>query len=134
MRNLLKISLALLALLTAATTALAQDNPAVGRWTNTQMAGPNNPYISSDMLLTADGGFREQVIINPGGVADYAGSWSYDPQSSMLTYLITQWLPVAIPPPAANQNVTVRVDFANGGYTMIMDQPGGVPIQWTRQQ
>ena len=73
------------------------------------------------------------MIVNPGGVATYSGSWSYDPQQSVLTYRITQWTPVAIPPPAANQTVSVHVQFGNGGYAMYMEQPGGVPIQFTRQ-
>ncbi len=134
MRDLLKTAIALGALLAGTLTALAQNNPAVGYWTSILMARANDPYVSYEVQLSPDGQYAERMIVNPGGVALYSGTWSYEPQSSMLTYTITRWDPITIPPPAANHAVTVRVEFADGGYTMVMDQPGGVPLKFTKQR
>ena len=132
MQHLVRAILVLGALVAGMSSVFANDPPVLGYWTHIQMAGPNNPAASFEILLTADGIFLERIIISPG-VATYAGTWTYEADTSTLTYFINQWTPVTIVPPAANQNVAVHVDFTNGGGTMIMDQPGGVPIQWTRQ-
>jgi hypothetical protein len=126
------VSVAVLAASTAG--ALAQGNPAVGLWSTTLYSAPGQAYASLLMQLSPNGRFDEQMGVAVGGVANYEGTWQFDPRQMTFTYTIYNYSPPTIPPIApVGVPVTNRVEFANGGATMLLDQPGTVPLVWTRQ-
>ena len=118
-----------------AALAMAPANPVVGLWSTTLYSAPGQAYASFLMQFSPNGRFDEQMVVTPGGVASYGGTWSFDPRQMTLTYTIFEFSPPTIPPIApVGQPVTNRVEFANGGYTMLIDQPGTVPLNMTRQR
>ena len=135
MHSLSRLVAAVFLLLSSAIGALAQSNPAVGLWSTTLYSGPGRAYASLIMQLSPNGRFDEQMVVTPGGVANYSGTWQLDPQQMTFTYTVYNFSPPTIPPIApVGTPVTNRVEFTNGGATMLLDQPGTVPLVWTRQQ
>src|SRR6476660_3705406 len=76
-----------------AALAMAPANPVVGLWSTTMYLNNGSAYASFLMQFSPNGRFDEQMVVTPGGVANYAGTWSYDPQQMTLTYTIYEFSP-----------------------------------------